>query len=87
MDYAKLVSALTAYDRRTERAESKRGIPTNVYRLAHLFTAAQAVNEAVIDGSAPEPAFRSHFTPTDSNVRIARRAGIDVSISGGFWAV
>ncbi len=86
MDYAKLISALTAYDRRTAKSEERHGVPVNIYRLAHLFKAAQAVNEAVIDGLDPVLAFTDKFTPTDSNVRIAHRAGIDVSIHNGFWA-
>jgi len=86
MDYAKLISALIAYDRRTAKSEERHGIPVNIYRLSHLLKAAQDLNDAVIDGADPALSFKIKFNPTDSNVRIARRAGIDVTIDRGFWS-
>lgn len=40
---ALLTAKLTKYDRQESKREMKRGIPTNIYRLAHLFGASEKV--------------------------------------------
>ena len=62
--YTVLTSKVTQFDQRLEKADAKRGRPTNIYRLGHYLGAAQKV-EADLKKVAPN--CNVEMTPTVAN--------------------
>ena len=81
----RLLHELTELDRRESAGEVKRRYPVNIYRLSLYLGAANDVLASIEDGSTPEDAFTSAFTPSRGMHTVARRLRLRLDVERGRW--
>lgn len=81
----RLISELTQLDARESKAEIRRRLRPNVYRLGIYLGAAHDVLDAIDAGTEPADAFTQSFVPTGGMRTIAKHLGLALDVARGQW--